>query len=80
MYDIDNVLFFGSSSNLMLFVEKTGFAGLTYRFEAINILDHETKLERRRYVGYLRDDVLSEIERFQTRNGVRFTVKVRGTF
>lgn len=65
---------------VQLFVEKTGLVGLTYRFEAINILDHETKRERRRYAGYLRDDVLSGIERFQTRNGVRFTFKIRGTF
>ena len=80
LFDIDNVLFLGSGSNLMLFVEKTGFAGLTYRFEAINVLDHESKRERRRYAGYLRDGVLSEIERFKITDGVRLTFKVRGTF
>jgi outer membrane receptor for ferrienterochelin and colicins len=80
LYDIDNVLFVGSSSDLTAFVEKTGFAGLTYRLEVINILDHDNKRERRRYDGYLRDDVLSEIERFSTTSGVKFALKVRGTF
>jgi len=28
----------------------------------------------------LRDDVLKEIERFSTTDGIRFTFKVRGTF
>ena len=80
LYDIDNVLFVGSRSDLTAFVEKTGFAGLTYRLEVINILDHDNKRERRRYDGYLRDDVLSEIERFSTTSGVKFALKVRGTF
>ena len=79
-WDIDNVLFIGSPSNLTLFVEKTAWAGLTYRFEAINALDHVQKRERRRFEGYLRDDLLSEIERFYVTDGVRFAFKVRGTF
>jgi outer membrane receptor protein involved in Fe transport len=79
LFDINNVLYLGSGSNLTLFIEKT-FAGLTYRFELINALDHENKRERRRYEGYLRDDVLSEIERFATRNGPSFVFKLRGTF
>ncbi|MDA1369504.1 MAG: TonB-dependent receptor [Proteobacteria bacterium] len=80
IWDVDNVLYFGSFSNLMLFVEKTGFAGLTYRLEAINILDHAVKRERRRFASYARDGVLDEIERFSTVDGVRFTFKIRGTF
>jgi len=79
-WDIDNVLFIGSPSNLTLFVEKTAWAGFTYRFEAINALDHVQKRERRRFEGYLRDDLLSEIERFYVTDGVRFAFKVRGTF
>ena len=74
------MLFIGSRSNLTLFAEKQGFASLTYRFEAINLFDHKQKQERRRFSGYLRDDVLKEIERFSTTDGVRFTFKVRGTF
>lgn len=80
LFDINNVMYIGSSSDLTAFVEKSGFAGLTYRFEVINILDAENKRERRRYAGYLRDGVLSEIERFSTTNGVKFALKVRGTF
>tara|TARA_B110000438_G_scaffold69378_1_gene69630 strand:- start:282 stop:2465 length:2184 start_codon:yes stop_codon:yes gene_type:complete len=79
-WDIDNVLFIGSRSNLMVFVEKTGWRGLTFRFEAINALDHVQKQERRRFYGYLRDEILSEIERFYVTDGVRYTFKVRGTF
>ena len=70
----------GSPSNLTVFAEKQGFAGLTYRFEAINVFNYKQKQERRRFSGYLRDDVLKEIERFSTSDGIRFTFKVRGTF
>lgn len=79
-WDINNVLFIGSRSNLTVFVEKSGLAGLTYRLELINFMDHENKQERRRYNGYLRDGVLSEIERFSNLSGVRYTFKIRGTF
>ncbi|MEZ5490159.1 MAG: hypothetical protein R3F50_07550 [Gammaproteobacteria bacterium] len=79
-FDIDNVIYIGSNSNLNLFVEKVGFAGMTYRFEADNVLDHENCRERRRYFGYLRDDNLREIERYCTTNGTRFVFKVRATF
>jgi len=79
-WDIDNVLYIGSSSNLTVFAEKVGFAGLSYRFEAINLLDHESCRERRRYAGYLRDNVLKEIERACSQNGLQLSFKVRGTF
>lgn len=79
-WDINNVLFIGSRSNLTVFVEKSGFADLTYRLEVINLMDHDNKQERRRYNGYLRDGVLSEIERFSNLTGVKYTFKVRGTF
>lgn len=79
-WDIDNVLYIGSPSNLMVFLEKTGWRGLTFRFEAINTLNHVQKRERRRFEGYLRDGMLNEIERFYLTDGVRYTFKVRGTF
>lgn len=79
-WDIDNVLYIGSSSNLTVFAEKVGFAGLSYRFEAVNLLDHESCRERRRYAGYLRNGVLTEIERSCTQNGIQLAFKVRGTF
>ena len=79
-YDINNVIFIGSNSNLSLFAEKVSVGAFTYRFEADNLLDHENCRERRRFNGYLRDGDLREIERFCTTNGVRFTFKVRATF
>lgn len=79
-FDIDNVIFIGSNSNLNLFVEKVGFAGVTYRLEADNVLDHENCRERRRFTGYLRDGNLREIERYCTTNGARLIFKARATF
>lgn len=79
-YDISNVLFLGSNSNLSLFAEKNSVGKFTYRVEVDNLLDNENCRERRRFNGYLRDGDLREIERFCTTNGVRFTLKVRATF
>jgi len=79
-YDFDNVLYLGSRSDLSIFAEKVSLSGLTYRLEVSNILNQDMKRERRRYVGYLRDNVLSELERFSNYNGVRFSLRVRGTF
>ncbi len=79
-FDIDNVIYIGSNSNLNLFVEKVGYAGMTFRLEADNVLDHEQCRERRRYNGYLRDDSLREIERYCTTNGTRFVFRVRANF
>ncbi|GJM13274.1 MAG: hypothetical protein DHS20C12_16770 [Pseudohongiella sp.] len=79
-YDINNVIFIGSNSNLSLFAEKNNVGRFNYRFEVDNLLDHENCRERRRFNGYLRDGDMREIERFCTTNGVRFTFKVRATF
>lgn len=80
IWDIDNVLFIGSSSNLTAFLEKSAIAGLTVRLEARNMLNHESKQERRRYFGYLRDASLREIERFHVTNGTLISLTIRGTF
>ncbi|MBL4821296.1 MAG: TonB-dependent receptor [Gammaproteobacteria bacterium] len=79
-YDIDKVLFLASQSDLTFFVETQGFAGLTYRFEAINTLDHERCNIRNRYDGYLRDGVLKELEENCSTIGRSFSLKIRGTF
>lgn len=79
-YDINNVIFIGSSSNLSLFAEKSNVGAFTFRFEADNLMDFENCRERRRFNGYLRDGDIREIERFCTTNGMRFTFKVRATF
>lgn len=79
-YDINNVIFIGSNSNLSLFAEKNGVGRFTYRIEADNLLDQENCRERRRFNGRLIDGDVREIERFCTTNGVRLTLKVRATF
>jgi len=79
-YDVDNVIFIGSNSNLSLFAEKNNVGRFNYRFEVDNLMDWENCRERRRFNGYLRDGDVREIERFCTTNGVRFTFKVRATF
>lgn len=79
-YDVDNVIFIGSNSNLSLFAEKNNVGRFNYRFEVDNLMDFENCRERRRFNGYLRDGDVREIERFCTTNGVRFTFKVRATF
>ncbi|MEX0962848.1 MAG: TonB-dependent receptor [Pseudohongiellaceae bacterium] len=79
-YDINNVIYIGSNSNLNLFAQKVGFAGLVYRIEADNLLNHDNCRERRRFNGYLRDGDIREIERFCTNTGVQYTFKVRATF
>jgi len=79
-YDVDNVIFIGSNSNLSLFAEKNNVGRFTYRLEVDNLMDWENCRERRRFNGYLRDGDVREIERFCTTNGVRFTFKVRATF
>ncbi|MDX1491659.1 MAG: TonB-dependent receptor plug domain-containing protein [Pseudohongiellaceae bacterium] len=67
-------------SDFTFYVEKVGFAGLTYRFEAINLEDYEKCSKRQRYVGNILNDVLSEIEYACSTTGRRFAFKIRGNF
>ncbi len=80
MFDIDNRSDFVIPSNLSLFIEKTGFAGLTYRLEAVNLEDDELCGDRRRYNGYIVNGSLKEFEYLCTRNGREITFRIRGTF
>lgn len=79
-FDIDNVLYIGSNSDLTAFIEKQGSGRFSYRLEGANLLDHESCRKRRRYQGYLRDGRLREIERSCTTNGARVTLSARGSF
>ena len=79
-WDIDNVQYIGSNSFLNFYAEKVGFAGFTFRFEAENLLDHESCRMRYRYQGYLRDGLLREIEDQCSTVGVLYSIKVRGNF
>lgn len=80
MFDIDNRFDFVIPSNLSAFVEKVGFGGLTYRLEANNLENDMKCADRRRYSGYLVDNVLNEIEYNCSTTGRQFTFKMRGTF
>ena len=82
-YDIDNVVFFNAGKvrpDLILFAEKVGYYGFTYRAEVNNALDFERCNKRYRYHGYLRNDNLREIERSCVTTGTQFVFKVRATF
>ncbi|MXX07780.1 MAG: TonB-dependent receptor plug domain-containing protein [Gammaproteobacteria bacterium] len=80
LFDIDNVLYLNSQSDLTVFVEKSGIAGLTFRLEARNLLDHVERRTRFRYFGYLRDQMLRETENFAVTPGLQFAFSVRGNF
>jgi outer membrane receptor for ferrienterochelin and colicins len=67
-------------SDFTLYVEKVGFAGLTYRFEAINMEDYQQCPKRRRYAGHILDNVVSEYEAACSTTGRRFAFKIRGNF
>ncbi len=80
LFDIDNVLYLNSQSDLTVFVEKSGIAGLTFRLEARNLRDHVERRTRFRYFGYLRDQMLRETENFAVTPGLQFAFSVRGNF
>lgn len=79
-YDVDNRYSIATGSDLTFYIEKVGFAGLTYRFEAQNLEDYAQCPMRRRYDGSIRNGVLKEIEFLCTNTGRRFAFKVRGNF
>lgn len=79
-WDIDNRYGIYVPSNLSFYVEKMGFFGLTYRFEASNLENDVSKPTRRRYDGYLINDVLKELEFFRTTSGREFSFMIRGSF
>ncbi len=80
LYDVDNRYNLALPHDLTLYVEKVGFAGLTYRFEAINMTDHETCPKRVRYDGNILNGIAKEYEYGCSTTGRRFAFKVRGNF
>lgn len=80
-YDIDKIEKYVSGDFMTAFVEKVGFMGFTYRFEAMNILEGERCRERFRYVGgTIATGNLSEVEDSCSNTGIKYAVKIRGTF
>jgi outer membrane receptor for ferrienterochelin and colicins len=80
LFDVDNRYNLALPHDLTLYVEKVGFAGLTYRFEAINLTDHQTCPKRVRYDGNILNEVAKEFEFTCSTTGRRFAFKVRGNF
>ena len=81
LYDIDKIEDYTQGDSLSVFVEKVGFAGFTYRFEATNILEGERCRVRSRYTGgTIANGTLAEIEDSCSNTGVKLALKVRGTF
>ena len=80
-YDIDKIEDYESGDFLTSFVEKVGFMGFTYRFEAMNILEGERCRVRNRYVGgTIATGYLNEIEDSCSNTGIKYAFKIRGTF
>lgn len=79
-YDVDNRYSIATGADFTVYVEKVGFAGLTYRLEAQNLEDYEQCPMRRRYDGSIRNGVLKELEFICTNTGRRLAFKVRGNF
>jgi outer membrane receptor for ferrienterochelin and colicins len=80
-YDIDKIEDYNSGDFLIAFVEKVGFMGLTYRFETMNIMEGERCRDRYRYVGgTIATGFLNEIEDSCSNTGIKYAIKIRGTF
>ena len=80
-YDIDKIEDYNSGDFLTAFVEKVGFMGFTYRFEAMNIMEGERCRVRNRYVGgTIATGYLNEIEDSCSNTGIKYAIKIRGTF
>lgn len=80
LYDVDNRYNLALPHDLTFYVEKVGFAGLTYRFEVANLTDHETCPKRVRYDGNILNGIAKEYEFTCSTTGRRFAFKVRGNF
>lgn len=80
-YDIDKIEDYNSGDFMIAFAEKVGFMGLTYRFEATNLLKGERCRVRSRYLGgTIATGTLSEIEDSCSDTGIKYALKIRGTF
>ncbi len=78
--DIDKVDTVGLPRTLNLFVEKRGFAGLLFRFDANNVTDGERCRPRKRYAGSLANGIVSEHEFNCNITGAQYIFTMRRTF
>lgn len=80
LYDVDNRYNLAVPNNLTAYVEKVGFAGLTYRLEASNLSNYESCPKRVRYDGNIRNNIAKEYEFTCSTTGTSFAFKIRGNF
>lgn len=80
-YDIDKIEDYEQGDFMIMFLETRGWADLTYRFEATNVLKGERCRVRSRYIGgTIATGTLNEIEDSCSDTGVKLAIKIRGTF
>lgn len=79
-WDVNSRYSIPVGSDFTFYIEKVGFAGLTYRFEAINMENYERCPMRKRYSGNILDNILSEVEKGCSTTGRSFAFKIRGNF
>ncbi len=80
-YDIDKIEDYASGDFMTVFLETRGWADLTYRFEAMNLLSGERCRIRSRFIGgTIATGRLNEIEDSCSDTGIKWALKVRGTF
>lgn len=80
LFDIDNRYNLAVPHNFTAYVEKVGFAGLTYRLEANNISDYQSCPKRVRYDGKISAGIAKEFEYTCSTTGTSLAFKVRGNF
>lgn len=65
---------------LIAFIEKRAFGDITFRFDAMNLLDSEFCRTRTRFKGATVDGIVEEIEEYCNGSGSRLSLKIRKTF
>lgn len=80
LFDIDNRYNLAVPNNFTAYVEKVGFAGLTYRLEANNISNFESCPKRVRYDGKISAGIAKEYEFACSTTGTSVAFKIRGNF
>ena len=81
VYDIDKIEEYPQADQLNLFFETVGWGSFTYRFESTNTTNAPRCRIRSRYVGgTIATGRLNEIEDSCSVTGIKFALKVRGSF
>ncbi|MEX2130222.1 MAG: TonB-dependent receptor, partial [Pseudohongiellaceae bacterium] len=79
-YDLEDIERSSGDPMSQLFVEYVSQRGMTFRFDARNILTQNQCRERTRFAGPIYAGVLEEIEYFCNTSGRVLSLKINGTF